>query len=62
MEPAKRPDGAVPLEGLAEFWKMIEERRREPTMPLDAVKAELFRQEDLPNENGSRGPGAGTEC
>jgi prevent-host-death family protein len=25
-----------------EFWQMIEERRREPTIPLEKLKAELF--------------------
>ena len=30
------------LEASADFWRMIEERRREPTIPLDQVKAELF--------------------
>ena len=29
-----------------EFWRMIEERRREPTVPLEDIKAELFADED----------------
>ena len=28
-----------------EFWRMIEETRRMPTIPLDKVKAELFADE-----------------
>jgi prevent-host-death family protein len=30
------------LEASPEFWRMIEERRREPTSPWDDLKAELF--------------------
>lgn len=30
------------LQSDSEFWRMIEERRREPTIPLEQVKAELF--------------------
>ena len=33
------------LETSPEFWRMIEERRRRPTRPLDQVKAELFADE-----------------
>jgi hypothetical protein len=33
------------LEASADFWKMIEERRREPTVALEAVKAELMAEE-----------------
>jgi prevent-host-death family protein len=29
-----------------EFWRMIEERRREPTRPLEDIKAELFADEE----------------
>jgi prevent-host-death family protein len=28
-----------------EFWRMIEERRREPTIPWEQVKAELLKDE-----------------
>jgi predicted RNase H-like HicB family nuclease/PHD/YefM family antitoxin component YafN of YafNO toxin-antitoxin module len=34
-------------EASPEFWKMIEERRREPTVPLEEVEAELFAGKDL---------------
>jgi prevent-host-death family protein len=30
------------LEASAEFWRMIEERRKEPTVPLSAIKADLL--------------------
>jgi antitoxin (DNA-binding transcriptional repressor) of toxin-antitoxin stability system len=30
------------LEASPDFWRMIEERRREPTIPWDDIKAELF--------------------
>ena len=33
------------LEASPEFWRMIEERRREPTIPLEDLKAELFADE-----------------
>ncbi len=29
-----------------EFWRMIEERRREPTVPLADIKAQLFADEE----------------
>lgn len=28
-----------------EFWRMIEERRREPTVPWEQVKADLLKEE-----------------
>ena len=34
------------LEASPEFWRMIEERRREPTVPLEDIKAELFADEE----------------
>lgn len=33
------------LESSPEFWRMIEERRREPTTPLEEIRAELFADE-----------------
>jgi len=33
------------LEADPEFWQMIEERRKEPTIPLAQLKAELFPQD-----------------
>jgi hypothetical protein len=33
------------LEASPSFWRMIEERRREPTVPLEDIKAELFADE-----------------
>jgi prevent-host-death family protein len=33
------------LQTSADFWRMIEERRRSPSIPLEQLKAELF-----PNE------------
>lgn len=33
------------LEASPEFWRMIEERRREPTIPLEDLEAELFADE-----------------
>jgi antitoxin (DNA-binding transcriptional repressor) of toxin-antitoxin stability system len=33
------------LELSPEFWRMIEERRREPTIPWEDLKAELFPEE-----------------
>jgi hypothetical protein len=33
------------LEASPEFWKMIEERRKEPTVPLKEIEAELFPEE-----------------
>ena len=33
------------LEASADFWRMIEERRREPTIPLKDLKKELFGEE-----------------
>ncbi len=30
------------LEASADFWQMIEERRRRPTRPLDMAERELF--------------------
>jgi antitoxin (DNA-binding transcriptional repressor) of toxin-antitoxin stability system len=33
------------LETSVEFWKMIEERRREPTVPWEEVKAALLADE-----------------
>jgi hypothetical protein len=33
------------LERSPEFWRMIEERRQRPTLPLEKVKAELFGDE-----------------
>ncbi len=33
------------LEASPEFWRMIEERRREPTVPFDEIKAELLADE-----------------
>jgi prevent-host-death family protein len=33
------------LEASPEFWRMIEERRREPTVPWEDVKAELLADE-----------------
>jgi hypothetical protein len=30
------------LAASAEIWRMIEERRREPTVPLEELKAELL--------------------
>jgi antitoxin (DNA-binding transcriptional repressor) of toxin-antitoxin stability system len=40
------------LEASPEFWRMIEERRREPTVPLEQVLAEIEAEEKL---------GAGTD-
>jgi hypothetical protein len=34
------------LEADPEFWRMIEERRREPTRPLEDIKADLFADEE----------------
>jgi prevent-host-death family protein len=34
------------LEASPEFWRMIEERRREPTIPLEDIKAELFADDE----------------
>ena len=31
-----------------EFWRMIDEARRMPTVPLQKLKEELLAQEDLP--------------
>jgi hypothetical protein len=30
------------LEASPSFWRMIEQRRREPTVPFDDIKAELL--------------------
>ena len=34
------------LEASPEFWRMIEERRREPTVPWEDIKPELFADEE----------------
>ena len=36
-----------------EFWKMIEEARRMPTVPLEKVREELFADEPSATENDS---------
>src|SRR2546422_4985021 len=36
-----------------EFWQMIEERRREPTIPWERAKAELL-QEARPKKGGAK--------
>jgi hypothetical protein len=41
------------LEGSPEFWRLIEERRREPTVRLKDIEADLFAGEDEPSGNGS---------
>jgi prevent-host-death family protein len=33
------------LQTSPEFWRMIEERRREPTIPLEKLMSELFPEE-----------------
>ena len=33
------------LEASPEFWRMIEERRQGPTVPLEDIEAELFADE-----------------
>ncbi len=38
------------LQTSPEFWRMIEERRREPTIPLEKLMSELF-----PEEVGQQG-------
>jgi prevent-host-death family protein len=41
------------LEESPEFWRMIQERRKEPTIPLEAIKAELFADDTEPATPGS---------
>jgi prevent-host-death family protein len=36
------------LQTSPEFWRMIEERRREPTIPLEKLMSELFPEESDP--------------
>jgi hypothetical protein len=38
-----------------EFWRMIEEARRMPTVPLQKIKEELLAQEDPPGSEGIEG-------
>jgi prevent-host-death family protein len=37
-----------------EFWRMIEERRREPTVPLEQVLAEIEAEEKAQRQEGGR--------
>jgi hypothetical protein len=37
-----------------EFWRMIEETRRMPTIPLESIKAELFGDKNSSARNGSK--------
>jgi prevent-host-death family protein len=39
---ADRDEEHLQLATSTEFWRMIEERRRRPTVPFDEVKAKLF--------------------
>jgi hypothetical protein len=41
------------LEASPEFWRMIEERRREPTVRLKDIEADLFADEDEHLVNGA---------
>jgi hypothetical protein len=41
------------LEASPEFWRMIEERRREPTVRLKDIEADLFADEDEHAVNGA---------
>ena len=38
----KKDEAALQYEKSAEFWRMIEVSRRQPTRPLREVEAELF--------------------
>jgi len=42
----------IQLENDPEFWRMIQERRREPTVPWEELKAEL----GLPPQGAKRAP------